>query len=254
MSYIRFQDHRGAADLNGRERPRLLTLAQGAAADTLRSSRAREAAGVMDSLLPSGHYLRGRSGHQAERWLSDYATALAGLFDEPIVEHQGDVVGTDELVLNTALALGSDAVKLAVRLYAQCEINCWVAAVHRPWLAAVVDEGLDAGTLRAEAGWAAIARLLRSADDGPVVTSFSGSFPVEDSDDWELMTDAERWDHGLEGLLARPEDRIELTPDGWSDYRFGSGLSLLDLFALAEGQPERFDRAFGIESPQDHGH
>src|SRR5678809_1267407 len=62
-----------------------------------------------------------------------------------------------ELQLNSALALGSDVVKLAARFHGQCEVHCWVDAADRVWLANMVVEGLECGVFR---------RTLRGTDLG----------------------------------------------------------------------------------------
>ncbi len=102
------------------------------------------------------------------------------------------------IFLNTALRLGSDAVKLLVRLNAQCEIHCWCDGPNRAWLAGIIDDGLRDGTLRAGMGWDAVSELLRRRDGEPVVTSYSVTrqFPDREAAGWEPPEAAELADAG----------------------------------------------------------
>lgn len=114
-------------------------------------------------------------------------------------------------------------------------------------------------------GWGNVIDLLRSRDDEPVVTSFSVTeqFPnptvgdwlppwpdnvpythegwhlftpaerqerEERGDAWHELPAAEKWRISMAGLRQGPGN-LELTPDGWHDYSFGHGLSVLDLLA-----------------------
>lgn len=105
------------------------------------------------------------------------------------------------LVLNTAVRVGSDPVKLAARLHGQCELHCWVDGKDRAWLAGIIARGLEDGVFRdvsavtgsrggplVEKGtWESVMQLLISRDDEPVVTSYSvcESFLSSVYYDWE---------------------------------------------------------------------
>lgn len=154
-------------------------------------------------------------------------------------------------LLNTAIAVGSRPVQLLARLHGQCEIHAWVDGKDRAWLAGVIDEGRRSGVLRARSGWEEVAELLRSRDDGEVVTSFSGcdQFPSPhvigwappaecregregDEDDEPVGADAfygldpsEQWRIGMEWLRAQRGAR-QITPENLSDPEFfGTGLN-----------------------------
>lgn len=172
-------------------------------------------------------------------------------------------------VANTAMAIGADPVKLAVRMYEQCDDHCWVEGPDRAWLAGIIGQGLESGVFAARflnhgdgplflpTGWEDVRALLLAGDDEPVVLSYSGSgqFPGEppagwrpelDGDDdllydqWNHLGAAGRWRIGMDGLRAwRPWQR--LAPDAWDGYRFVHGLSVLDL--LADDYAERLDKA-----------
>ncbi|MFF8994451.1 hypothetical protein ACF09H_31915 [Streptomyces sp. NPDC014983] len=258
MSYTRFQDARSAAHLAGTERPWLHNLLYEHAAHVLleRPDPAGTAAALYE-LLPADHDLRQvplHSSRLAHRWLQVYVRFLTDIFDDPIAEHRGHGLGPFTLVLNTAMAQGSDAVRLAARLHAQCEVNCWVDGPNRAWLADVITEALAVGRYRPDCGWEKVRDLLRERADLPVVVSFSGCFPTfwgsrsggeaevsdEAEQEWETLAADEQWQRGMAALRRRHEDQLELRPD-WAAYRFGHELSLLDL--VAEDRTERLERA-----------
>jgi len=172
------------------------------------------------------------------------------------------------LTLNTALQLGSPAIRLMTRLHNQCEIHCWVDGPNRSWLADLIDAGLAEGSFRhtEEArgcGWSDVTKLLRSRDDEPVVTSYSvcDQFPnsyastwmpawpegvperwdaldeatqeerSERAESWYDLPPDEQWARGIEWLRAQAGG-LELTPDqftGSREFHFGRDLSWIDL-------------------------
>lgn len=80
--------------------------------------------------------------------------------------------------LNTALTYGSDVIAFITRLHAQCEIHGYVSEEDRPWLASLIEKGLEQGTLREETqgygnGWRDVIALLLNGDGGPVVSQYS---------------------------------------------------------------------------------
>jgi hypothetical protein len=155
--------------------------------------------------------------------------------------------------LNTAIALGSDPVRLFARLHGQCEIHCYVEGPNRAWLAGIIEEGRACGLYRDDMGWEAVIDLLRSRKDGPVVTSYSvtDSFPnadiggatsETDVDAFYELPDAEQWARAIDGLRAvRAGRRLELRPDDWSHYVFGDGVNGLALrrWALAQAEDDK---------------
>jgi len=165
------------------------------------------------------------------------------------------------LVLNTAMALGNDPIRLAVRIFGQGDIHAWVDGSNRSWVADIIDEGLDFGVYRqslrgTSCGWEDVTSLLRGADDAPVVMSYSveRAFPdgrltdyVYDEDGMSPFDDLpaeEQWDVAMAGLRSekRPDRRgLEIKPGDWKGVRFGYGLSMLDL--LADDYEERIRRA-----------
>lgn len=163
-------------------------------------------------------------------------------------------------ILNTALVVGNDVIKLAARLHGQSEIHCWVAGKNRKWLAGIMRKGLELKLLRTEEGWEGsygyrdsnledpgVISFLESNDEEPVVCSFSvcEGFPgphladltklpdyhENDSDAnynsfWDLPKQ-QQWDLSFESL----DETLEMKPENWDTYYFQDGTTLLDIKA-----------------------
>jgi hypothetical protein len=161
------------------------------------------------------------------------ATSLrSGMSDLPL-EVAGVRLSTGNVSLNTAVAVGCDAMKLAAKLHGWCEVHCWVEGKDRAWLADVIEQGLDIGIFRrgiwyvdrplnaneaisdapdkqwSSQGWEAVQAFLRGRDDCPVVTSYSvtDSFPNASIADWEPPPMPDGW---------KPEWAD--TPDGIAEW------------------------------------
>lgn len=160
------------------------------------------------------------------------------------------------LTLNTALWLGSDPVKLGARLHGQCEIHAYVNGSNRDWLASIIAEGRRSLFFRDDVGWESVIELLESADDSPVVTSYSVCSPFPNMeiadfkppelidgktsdlsgdtepnwDAWYNLSDREQWDMGIQGLRESDINRLlELRPETWKNYYFGDGMNAMQL-------------------------
>lgn len=154
------------------------------------------------------------------------------------------------VALNTAIVLGNDAIKLAARLHGQCEVHCWVDGSNRAWLASIMRDGLDLSIFRAGMGWEGVIEFLGKSSAAPIVCSYSvcekfpnfESLPAEHPIrlDAEQRTDDERfdpfyemppedaWDACVQGLREQ-SGLLELSPEHWSEIRFGFGVSIFDL-------------------------
>lgn len=182
-----------------------------------------------------GIYSEGQRRHALNLCVSHGSESF--IFDKKEV----DVFTT---VLNTALRIGSDQLKLLARLHAQSELHCWVAGKNRKWLADIMQKGLDSGMYREEVGWQKVIKFLRKDSKHPVVTSFTvcESFPnasaagVKYSEDdegssydaWEEKPFKERWDEAFKGINKRDRG-LELKPQDWNDFYFGDGFDVFDL-------------------------
>jgi hypothetical protein len=154
------------------------------------------------------------------------------------------------LLANTAMRLGSDAVKLMVRLHLSCEVHTWVDGPNRLWLAEIIEAGRKSGVLRPNMGWEGVAKLLRQRDDQPVVTRYSVTdgfpnwnvaewqppegFEGEPHEAWGELPEEEQWRLCLSKLREREAAEpdgiwLELKPSNWNAYHYGPDLTILDL-------------------------
>jgi len=192
----------------------------------------------------------------------------------------GDIGGGGELFpgvdlftasLNTAIALGSDPVKLAARIHGQCEIHLWFAAADAPFIADIMAQGLAIGIYRAGMGWDKVIDLLRLPDVGDVVLSYSVTESFPDSyiaiDDrlsppidwtdskgwdaarreaadvehetreqvWDEMSDDEQWNAAMRGLRAKGGG-LQMTRADFEDgFHFHDGRNGFTMLASGDG-------------------
>lgn len=219
MSRLYFSSVSGEAELAGPERHWLSHLARqhGAAAwDLGRSSRLERCQQIMAMIpepeagLYGANYLHKylRAAEAADKALH---TEPRGRYDpEPLhrlveslamsisgasVSETEFVVGENKLgcanvVLNTALAVGSDPIRFAAKL-AGWDF-CLIEGSERSWAAGIIDAGLAGGMFRRslgprdDMGWPRLAEFLRSNDTDAVVTHHStgDSFPDQYIADW----------------------------------------------------------------------
>lgn len=160
--------------------------------------------------------------------------ALRSGFDERFFVTPQGRYPASTVVANTALTLGSPAVRFMTRLHLQCEIHAWIAPEDRAWCAGVIQEGLSSGVMRGGMGWVEVHDLLLRDKKSPVVMSYSvceqfpnsgiaGWKPPEDDpenyDAWGDLPRAKRWDMAFEGLRAA-EGQVQITPENLKDTRF----------------------------------
>lgn len=233
MSRIYFHSPSGTAELHGSERAWLRHVAEGparAAWDLERSGshQLERAAAILSLVHDVPGYLAERlalAKAEDARLVSAVAAKRYGTYDpEPLrqlvltldtclrvrgleLDVAGARLSTSNVELNTALAAGSDVVRLAAKIHGWCEDHCWVEGPDRVWMAAIIDEGLRTGIYRrglwytdgpdaprdkwSDQGWGNVAELLRSHDDEPVVLSYSvcDQFPNREVAGWEPVID-----------------------------------------------------------------
>lgn len=242
MSRIYFHSPSGTADLRGSERGWLRHLAQGhadAAWDLGGPDDFEHAARILAMVpeVPEGEFgsnylhrylreateqerinkaayegwrpgqpLRHPTSHGPQhRLTAALRTRLHG--DGVALDVAGVRLHSRNIGLNTALAAGSDPIRLAAKIDGWCESHAWVNGPDRAWLADVIGEGLRAGMFRrgfwysnepdgpkdqwSDQGWEQVQELLRARDDEPVVMSYSvgDSFPNRDIAGWEPTID-----------------------------------------------------------------
>ena len=268
MSRVYFHSPSGTAELMGSEFHYLRGLIYNLALGVLKVDD-YEHAKRLRGLLPAGDSLRTApfEGYDFQGWVSYYETRFRVAGDDdrsPLIEWRGERLSAFSLALNTAAALGSDAVKLATRIVGQGEIHAWIDGPNRAWVATIMQVGLESGTYRtgiwfepvlsgerqwADQGWGDVIAFLRARNDEPVVMSYSvsGGFPnahvagVAPEDDWseeyegarqafDELPDTERWRLGVQALRASSKG-LEIKPDDWGSFRYTHQLSVLDLVA-----------------------
>lgn len=262
MSRVYFHSEDGTAELLGCERAYAGCLVNDLALGllSLRSVQTRER---LSSLVDPRHYAH-RLADTDERWAMSYATSFA-VASGGLVTWKGRKVDPFDLALNTAMLVGSDQVRFLARLHGQCEIHGYVQGSNRAWLAGLIREGRASELYRPDMGWEKVADLLASSDSGPVVMSYSvtDGFPsyrhAVESDRvfgvdedlceeyYNTLGSAARWAMGRRWLRQQPIS-LEIHPGrgytGFGRYRFGHGLTVLDL--LAPDYADRLDRALGL--------
>jgi hypothetical protein len=199
---------------------------------------------TLEPFLARGSFLRPLLNTPA---LAANLSAALTVDDGHLVDDAGHPLESFQLILNTALVVGSDAVALAARLAGQCEIHCYVEGSNREWMASLIDQGHTTGLYRSGMGWEQVADLLRVRADQPVVCSYSvtDSFPnptvagwqpngvdeygERDWDAWYDLADSEQWSMSLAGLRRDPDRGLELAPERLR-YPFGHERSFIDLF------------------------
>lgn len=249
------------------------------------SYRAEETARLFLPLVPQGHYLRSMPGDQFVQSLKSCLSIDSfGMLEDPDIEVDGVACSLFSIKLNTALALGGDAVKLLARIHSQCELHGWVSEENAPWLAEIIEQGLEHGILRSDQGWDSVVELLKNPGSDVVMSySVCDSFPhprlldapegleeeVEGPDgeftypqeEWEEQQygSPTLWDDCMEVLNTKFKDyHLEMSPETWQDFHYrgptGFGLmrwlrSKVDLKARVDSRlvPSEIPNTFGPE-------
>jgi len=254
MSRIYFHSQHGTAEVRGSERAWMGVLCSDIAIAALGPlTHAREWLTPLITADWERQAISRGTEAQAIRALQSWIN----IGSKPVVIN-GEPIEPWLIALNTAMALGNDAIRLFARLHAQCEVHCWIDGPNRKWLAAMIRQGREDNLLREEQGWEATAVLLESHDDGPVVCSYSVCsqfpnpsllpadhptmiMPDEDRVDafWRLPED-EKWTLCMSTLRAT--EGLELRPDNWTAVTFHGGANFFSMAAQARQKELRAQR------------
>lgn len=231
MSRITFTSPSDSVDLCGRERANM-----GVSVDALALAALRldgwEMRDRLLPLLPADHYLRTQPAGPG--WANSARTAWrCGL----TLTAGTTILDAWDLSLNTALAAGSDPIRLMARIHATCEIHGYVEGEHREWLADLIAEGRAANILRGPnilrdwGTWEGVEQFLRQTETEPVVMSYSAtdSWPNGNVAGWQDNQDGDGWyDLGPDEqwAMAMPKLRddaslLDLHPDTFRTRHFG---------------------------------
>lgn len=127
---------------------------------------------------------------ELRRWRRSLALRLGSrVSDEVFQLPGGHTTSALNVALNTALLTGSDAIRLAAKVYGLSEQHGFIEGEDRAWCADVIEAALDAALYRrrryvadypggprttlVDYGWDDVLALLRERDDGPVALSYS---------------------------------------------------------------------------------
>lgn len=229
MSTISFQTYDPAtdqvvsADVAGPERAYAKTLLDAQAMAVLSSwLPAGQRRARYERLLPAHHHLhRIPNDYQ---WWAGFTSVLTVHSDLALLT---PVPTTPlELTLNTALVAGSSAVEFVARFHASCELNGFVEADDRVWLAEIIDLALTTGILRSGGGWENVLSLLVDGPGGAVAMEASAGHLVMASTPHELPTSV-RWHMAIDELRQAGDRRLGQTT--WGSAAWGSGWSMFDL-------------------------
>lgn len=202
--------------------------------------------------VPPGCYLRLMKKEAFARAFQDWF--MAGLSGAYLANPEtGDQYPTFRLALNTAVAAGSDPVRLLARIHGSCEIHCYVEGPDRAWLAAIMEVGLRDNVFRTDQGWESVIEFLGGRDDEPVVMSYSVTEgfpdahvcvdaglatlpdgPSEERDEWfetwGEQSSEDQWTQALEALRLLNETWVlRLDPATFAEHRFWGGESAFDI-------------------------
>lgn len=243
MSRVYFHMLDGTVEVHGSERHRAAQLVEGIGASILARyvedlglDRAYERPGMIRAYFSMAEKPLTVAGHGINGW---------------------------NLLLNTALDTGNEAICFLTKFHAQCEIHAWIAGEHRAWLAGVIEKAIELKLVRPEVphkpdqpfstGWRELVVALRKNDANPVVMSYSvtSQFPNHrlwqgDADNPIPEASEERaeafYDHSIQKQwdLCMPAIRdLQMTPENLCTYGFGDGMSALGLAELIDNSKAR---------------
>jgi len=196
--------------------------------------------------IPSEHYLADSTQNDI-MWAESFRTAMS--VGDMRLQVNGEKISSLDIVLNTALTMGNDALKLAAAIDGQCEINAFIRGKNRSWMADIIEND-NSGIFRTHK-WLDLIEMLRESDEETVFMAYSVTDGILsrvnsdwrqtiaekqnlDLDDWEVENRLEdEWialgkDKHWELADAWADEMVqygyELSPERWaSDFYYGSG-------------------------------
>lgn len=227
--YFHFEDGT-AAEVRGSERAHMDILSRNVALSFLSFWHGERH--WLQDCMPEGFY--GKSGDMD----IEKARMYLGLHGCEFLQANGmEKYDTWQTVLNTAMVLGSDHVKLCARIHGCCEIWGRIEGANRKWFAEMCRMARASLVFRNDQGWEGTIKAIAASDKSPVVMSYSVTeqFPAsglfefdteKDREKWDAMPFKKRWKEGVETLR---KGWPEIKEEGFSAFRFGVGMDLLQL-------------------------
>lgn len=242
MTRIYFHTRERAVGVSGVERVHFGNLINDIALAFLRPRQFDKT--LQEIAPPWTRYTSGGPFHQK------FTTYWRTVHNEPLTLPDGRQVDPFTASLNTVLALGSLPLSLATRIHGQCELHGFVESHNVGWFRGLVETSLASGVFRSGEGWRDLVEMIDrqwpSLVPSPIVMSYSvcGSFPNpeiagwldgRDNDDriyeeFGDLPDEQQWLLAMRGLRRRDKTyRLEMKPDNWTSYRFGDGMTAMEL-------------------------
>ena len=194
-------------------------------------------------MFPADHYLKSPGVIRPEHYAQSLSTSLQASHVKLLLPEPASGF---ELGLNTAMAIGGDALQLVAHIHGQCEIHAWAYGEDRKWLAQIIREGRKSGLYRADMGWESVIEHLESGSESVVMSySVCESFPNpyvagwrdthpedEGCDDWADLPDEKKWELAFDAISK--EEGLQMTPDRWEwpDFYFSPKVTGFDLHGL----------------------
>lgn len=237
MSRVYFHSEARTAELRGSERAHCGVTCSDVALALLSPERFGD--DPVKRLIPSSHHL-----HRSPGPFSLVIGAAFAVGDLEFVLPDGRSISAFHASLNSVVAAGGDVLRLMARIHGQCEVHGYVEGPNRAWLAGLIEAGREVNLLRPDQGWDDVVALLVSSSTEPVVTSYSvceqfpnpgivGLVEEQDQEAWYDLPRYEQWEQALAVLRSRPDALLEWRPDNWADVRFGEGITVMELRAIA---------------------
>lgn len=174
--------------------------------------------------------------HLYENFTAEILERCLSSFGYPKLSFGGKSWPTWVVRSNTVMLLGNDFVKLCVRIHNECEQWARIEGKNRKWFAGLCESALSSGIFGKGVGWEQTIESIRSAEDTPVVMSFSvcSGFPTNEvvppetiaGLEWHDLSYSHRWELAMPGLRAH---HPEIKPDGFDLHRYGDGTDFLKL-------------------------
>jgi len=154
--------------------------------------------------IPSSHILSDEELND-ETWVKEFYQAMEYEGDGLLRVKKKRIDETD-LRVNTVLATGSDAMKMATMFYAKCSTGAYVRGENRAWMANIIEDD-NAALFRPGHGWEEVVTMLRKSTEETVFFSFDGS------------GDGGNWDATLEWIDKEVAAR-GMDPEDWETEKF----------------------------------
>jgi len=174
MSRIYFHSIDGEVEIWGAERAWAACLINKIGLSILNVEENYE---LLRSIIHPTHYLANINDNKFNdkypAWKAIETAISVGYGERPLFILDNKPINEWRLMLNTAMVVGSNPIRLFTRLHAQCEIHAYIKGKNRKWLSEIILEGLNSKIYREESGWRKLIDFLNSDNKNTVVTSYS---------------------------------------------------------------------------------